>query len=31
MHNVWPPRWNVSGFPDDAQMAALKEASTREF
>ena len=31
MHNVWPPRWNVAGFPDDAQMAALKEASTREF
>ena len=31
MHNVWPPRWNINGFPDDAHMSALKEASTREF
>lgn len=30
MSNVWPPRWSVKGFPDVAQLAALKEASNRE-
>jgi len=31
MTNVWPPRWSVRGFPDDAQLNALREASDREF
>ncbi|MDO4887726.1 MAG: hypothetical protein Q3979_03325 [Actinomycetaceae bacterium] len=31
MDNVWPPRWSVQGFPDEAQFNALKEASGREF
>lgn len=29
--NAWPPRWNIYGFPDDATLAKLLEASTREF
>lgn len=30
MPNIWPPRWVINGFPDQAQFAALKEAADRE-
>lgn len=29
--NIWPPRWEITGFPDDETLTKLREASTREF
>lgn len=29
--DAWPPRWNITGFPDADTLARLQESSTREF
>lgn len=29
--NTWPPRWQISGFPDEPTLTKLQAASSREF
>lgn len=29
--NFWPPRWKVTGFPDEEELEKLKRAATRRF
>lgn len=29
--NTWPPRWQISGFPDEPTLTKLQSASSREF
>ncbi|MDY6142617.1 MAG: hypothetical protein SPI14_00170 [Arcanobacterium sp.] len=31
MDGVWPPRWQVAGFPDDSKLRELQAAAGREF
>lgn len=31
LDGVWPPRWEVVGFPDPEQLKALRDASHRDF